>query len=185
LVNYRGGMPLFSRRPALPPSVRAHLDLRGGDTVLAAAQLTDGTWAVASRRALHLAPGGAGPALSDSAVARHGWSEVERAGFDPEASELTVHWASGSSQCLALADLGGSARFVQVFRERVQASVVHSEVLSLPAGGVVKVALRRDEEGDLLSQVIGDGKVDLSDPKVAALVDAAEQRVRGAAGLPL
>ena len=184
-------MPLFSRRPTLPAQIRTSLDLRHGDNVLAVAALNDGAWVVASRQALHVAPPsrsevpstapGTGPVPT---VARHAWSEVDRATLDPESSELTVHWITGGSECLRLADPTRSIRFAQVLRERVQASVVHSEVVSLSAGRVIKVALRRDEEGQLLSQVIGDGRTDLSDPAVAALVDAAERRVRGAAGLP-
>lgn len=173
-------MPIFSRHPALPEPVRLRLALRRGDRVLASARLTEDAWAVASRAALHVA---ADAAVTD-AIARHPWADVDRASLDADAAVLTVHMISGEDLALALADPEHSLRFAQVLRERVQSSVVHSEVVSLPAGGVVKVALRRDENGELLSQVIGDGTTDLADPAVAALVDAAERRVRGAAGLP-
>ncbi|MHB1490469.1 MAG: hypothetical protein ACYCTH_08210 [Cellulomonas sp.] len=174
-------MPIFSRHPALPEPVRLRLALRRGDRVLAAAPLTDDSWAVASRAALHVAPE---PAEADATIERHPWTDVDRASLEAESAVLTVHLVSGSTRALALADPEHSVRFAQVLRERVQSSVVHSEVVSLPAGGLVKVALRRDENGELLSQVIGDGTTNLADPTVAALVDAAERRVRGAAGLP-
>ena len=174
-------MPIFSRHPALPEPVRLRLALRRGDRVLASARLTDDSWAVASRAALHVAPDAA---ATDTMIVRHPWADVDRASLDADAAVLTVHLISGEDLALALADPEHSLRFAQVLRERVQSSVVHSEVVSLPAGGVVKVALRRDENGELLSQVIGDGTTDLADPAVAALVDAAERRVRGAAGLP-
>ncbi|OIQ63117.1 hypothetical protein GALL_553450 [mine drainage metagenome] len=130
---------------------------------------------------MHVAPE---PAEADATIERHPWTDVDRASLEAESAVLTVHLVSGSTRALALADPEHSVRFAQVLRERVQSSVVHSEVVSLPAGGVVKVALRRDENGELLSQVIGDGRTNLADPTVAALVDAAERRVRGAAGLP-
>ncbi len=174
-------MPIFSRHPVLPEPVRLRLALRRGDRVLAAAPLTGDAWAVASRAALHVAPelGGA-----DASIERHPWTDVDRASLEAEAAVLTVHLVSGSTRALALADPEHSLRFAQVLRERVQSSVVHSEVVSLPGGGVVKVALRRDENGELLSQVIGGREDGPGGSAVAALVDAAERRVRGAAGLP-
>ena len=47
----------------------------------------------------------------------------------------------------------------------------------------VLVETRRADDGALLTQVIGAGDVDLDDPATAAVVDAAEARVREAAGL--
>ncbi|WP_066587814.1 hypothetical protein [Cellulomonas timonensis] len=168
-------MPLFSRRPSLPAPVRAQLALPPGDRILAVVELADGRWAVATRRALCLA----GP----DAVQRRPWIDVDRAQLTVETSTITVHWVDGTTEDLPLTERGAPA-FAQTLRERVQSSVVHSETVVLPGGATVRVALRRDEQGDLVSQVIGDGSVDLSQPRVGALVDAAELRVRRAAGLP-
>ena len=168
-------MPLLRRR-SLPRDVRDRLALPADDRVVAATELVDG-WAVASRRALHLAVDGA-------PVRRRPWADVDRAVLDPESATLTVRWVEGEPDRLQLADDRGMT-FPQVLRERVQASVVHSQTVTLRDGRQVRVALRRSEEGPLLTQVIGDGHVDLADPDVAALVDAAEARVREAAGLPL
>ncbi len=179
-------MALFSRRRRLPDAVRRRLDLVHGDTVLAAAPLdpapgADGTdrWAVVTRRALHLV--GADP---DADVARVPWSDVDRGTLDAESRTLTVHWASGATTDLALADDPGARDLAQTFRERVQQSVVHVEHVSLPGGGRVRVALRRDEEGGLFTQTIGDGRVDLHDPAAARAVAEAEARVRAEVGLP-
>lgn len=57
--------------------------------------------------------------------------------------------------------------------------------MKLPQGGVVRVVVRRDEADGLFSEVLGDGYVRLEDPETAALVAAAETRVREAVGLPL
>lgn len=167
-------MALFRRRPALPADVRAALDLTADDAVLAAAQLTDG-WAVATRRALHVAVPGA-------PVQRRPWSDVDRATLDPETATLAVTWVEGPPSALRLAD-DRPQRFPGVLRERVQSSVVHSETVTLRDGSSVRVVLRRDESARLLTQVIGDERIDLTDPAVARLVDAAEARVREAAGL--
>jgi hypothetical protein len=151
------------------------LALRGGDRVVAWAELADG-WAVASRRALHIAPDG-------EPVRRRPWSDVDRASLDPETSTLTVEWVEGPPDHLRLAD-DGPQPFPGALRERVQSSVVHSETVTVRGSRRVRVAVRRDEEGGLFTQIIGDSGLDLTDPAVAAVVDAAEARVRDAAGLP-
>jgi hypothetical protein len=168
-------VPLFRRSPSLPADVRARLDLPRDDRVVASAELVDG-WAVASRRALHLAPGGA-------PVRRRPWCDVDRASLDPETATLSVTWVEGAVDRLRLAN-DRPQPFPVVLRERVQSSVVHSETVALPHGVRVRVAARRGEDGALFTQVIVDGRVDLADPDVAAVVDAAEARVREASGLP-
>lgn len=170
-------MPLFSRRHALPDDVRRALDLPAGDRVLAAAA-SRGRWLVATRLALYVA---GGPA-DGVPVRRHLWSDVDRASFAPDPPAITVHWVSGAAEDLPL-DPPVPVAFAQTLRERVQSSVVHVETVSVPGAGPVRVALRRGEAEELFTQVIGTGRVDLADPAVAALLDAAEARVRAAAGL--
>ena len=168
-------MPLFSRRPSLPAPIRSRLALPAHDRALAVVELADGRWAVATRRALCV--------VSTDSVERRPWMDVDRASLTVETSTITVHWVDGRSQDLVLTERGAPA-FAQTLRERVQSSVVHAETVTLPGGATARVALRRAEDGDLVSQVIGDGAIDLSSPAVAAQVDAAEVRVRRAAGLP-
>ncbi|GIG36885.1 hypothetical protein [Cellulomonas pakistanensis] len=171
-------MPIFSRR-ALPDDVRRALDLPAGDRVLAAARSGD-RWLAATRLALYVvgsaADAGAGP------VRRHLWSDVDRASFAPEPPAITVHWVTGSVEELPL-DPPVPVAFAQTLRERIQSSVVHVESVTVPGAGPVRVALRRGEAGELFTQVIGTGRVDLADPAVAALLDEVEARVRAAAGL--
>jgi bifunctional DNA-binding transcriptional regulator/antitoxin component of YhaV-PrlF toxin-antitoxin module len=168
-------VPLFTRRLTLPAAIRNRLDLPSGDRVLVAAELADGRWAAAARRSLYVAG-------AEGEVERRPWSDVDRASLAPETSTITVNWIDGTREELTLAD-PRAAPFARALRERVQSSVVHSEIVTLPGGGEVRVALRRDENGRLLSQVIGSAGLDLADPYVAARVDAAEARVRSAAGL--
>ncbi|MFI2752429.1 hypothetical protein ACGIF2_03230 [Cellulomonas sp. P22] len=167
-------MPLFSRRPALPDAYRQRLALPRGDRALATVGLADGRWAVATRLALYV--------LTDDAVERHPWLDVDRANLTAETMTITVHRVDGTSEDLPLTERGAET-FARTLRERVQASVVHSESIALPGGRTVRVAVRHDEDGSLFSQVVGDPTVDLEDPAVAPLVDAAELRVRRAAGL--
>ncbi|WP_255596309.1 hypothetical protein [Cellulomonas sp. C5510] len=165
---------MFSRRRALPDDVRRSLDLPPGDKVLAWAEASGGRWLVATRRALHV--------LGAQDVARHPWSDVDRASFAPEPAAITVHWVTGSVEELELTP-PLPVSFAQTFRERVQSSVVHVETLTVPGAGPVRVALRRGDGDELFTQVIGTGRVDLHDPGVAALLEAAEARVRAEAGL--
>ncbi|WP_199421980.1 hypothetical protein [Actinotalea solisilvae] len=166
-------MALLRRAPRLPDDVRGSLELRRGEKVLATAPLTDG-WAVATTLHLHVAGAGA---------LRRAWSDVDGARLDPETAELTVTWVDGSPASVLHLDAEHARVLARAVHERVQSSVVHTARVTVPGGAVVRVALRRDADGGLLTQVLGDGRVDLSDPRTAAAVDEAEAKVREAAGL--
>ena len=174
--GYREAVALFSRR-RLPTTDRSRLDLRPGDAVLVSTELSDGRWAVASRRALHLVP-------PDGPVVRHPWSDVDHGSLDPATRTMTLRWVWGESERMTFAEVPGSFAFSQTFRERVQQSVVHAVAVTLPRGRRARVVLRRDEAGTMFTQVLGDASIDLSDPAVAAVLDAAEDEVRDAVGLP-
>ncbi|MDM7831508.1 hypothetical protein [Cellulomonas edaphi] len=174
--EYRGRVPDSPLRRRLPAADRTRLELRTGDRVLVAVGLADGRQAVATRLALHV--------LSPDSVTRTPWADVDSGTLDPATRTLAVRWVWGASTRLTFAEDRASVRFNQAFRERVQQSVVHTTSVALPGGRRARVALRRDEDGELFSQVLADADVDLADPEVAALVDAAEDAVRDAAGLP-
>lgn len=166
---------MLRRRTRMPDDVRSRLPLASGDRVIAEAELTDG-WAAASVRGLHVL------VREDEPVWRP-WADVDGARLDPEASALTVTWVDGGAPLvLHLADDRATA-FPRALHERVQSSVVHSERVTLPGGAVARVALRRDADGGLLTQVLGTGRIDLNDPATASAIDAAEARVRESAGL--
>jgi hypothetical protein len=167
---------LLHRSPTLPGSQRARLALAAGDGVLAAAPLTGDRWAVATRRALYL--------LDDESVERWSWSQVDHGSLDAESGRLTVRLVTGTTVDLPLAARTGRT-FAAAFRERVQSSVVRATEVAVPGAGTVQIAVRRDEDGRLFTQVLGDERVDLTRPEVAGPVDEAEQRLREAVGLPI
>ncbi|WP_456817902.1 hypothetical protein [Cellulomonas sp. URHB0016] len=169
-------MPVFSRRRRLPATERARLDLSPGDAVLACVELADGQWVVASRRALHV--------IGRTEVARSPWCDIDGGTLDPATRTLSVRWVWGSTSQLVFPEEPAARTFSQAFRERVQQSVVHVVTASVPDGRRARVALRRDEDGELFTQVISDGNVDLGDAAMAAAVDAAEAEIRDAVGLP-
>ena len=163
------------RRTPLPDDVRSRLDLARGERVLAAGRLTDG-WAVATTADLAVVP-------TEGEPVRRAWTDVATARLDPEGRAVTVTWVDGATPTvLRLAD-DGAGRLPAVLRQCVDSSVVHSERVLLADRTAVQVVLRRDANRRLFTQVIGPGGVDLDDPATAAAVDAAELRVREAAGL--
>lgn len=162
------------RPTRLPDDARTTLGLSRGVRVLAVARLTDG-WAAATTEQLLV--------LRDGAVVARPWHLVDGARLDAEAATLSVTWVDGHRPTdLPLAD-DRDVSLARVLHGQVQASVVHRENVALPGGRSVRVALRRTPDGELLTQVIGTGDVDLAEPATAAAVDAAEARVREAAGL--
>lgn len=185
-------MGFFSSRPtaAVRRAVRDHRT----DTVLAQAPLVTSSgeaWAFATRAELLMvsvpgAPAGQGEPESRGApavVVQREWADVDRATYDTESNVIRVHWVDGGEPTPLTLD-GRRSVLPQVLRERVQWSVVLAEPVRLPGGRSARVAVRRRVDGELFSQVIGGGDVDLTDPDVAGVIDAAEARVRNAAGLP-
>ena len=170
-------VPRFRHRP--PADVCARLDLGRGDSAIDGVHLTGGGWAVASLRAFHLLADDEG--APDAATP---WCDIDRGSLDPAARTLTVWWVSGTRRTLSLPDDADGQHFSRTFRDRVQQSVVHAVTVELPGGGQAQVALRRDADGGLFTQTLGNAAVDPADPEVAAALARAEAAVREAAGLP-
>jgi hypothetical protein len=185
----------------LPDDVRARLAIAAGERILAWGELRDGGWAAATPGAIHVdatpdAPdAAAAPDAVDSAERLDAadsaanqplcrpWCDVDRASFDPKHGTITLRWVDGSAPMTARPIEPARSRLPQVVRERVEWSVVLSEAIDLPGGRAARVAVRRTLDGPMFSQALAGPGVDLDDPAVAPVVDAAERRLRAQAGL--
>jgi hypothetical protein len=131
----------------------------------------DGDCVVATRSGLHT--------RLDGQVLVRAWTDVDSAALDAETGELEVRWVDGTPPVR----FEPGQALGRVVHERVQNSVVLAETVPVRGDRALRVAVRRDQDGTLFTQVVGNGRVDLSDPAVAGAVDAAEARLREAAGL--
>ncbi|ACZ31164.1 hypothetical protein Xcel_2146 [Xylanimonas cellulosilytica DSM 15894] len=168
---------MWSRRPRLPDDVRERLGIGPAERTLAAGELKDGGWAVAVPASLLVA-------RAEDPVLSRPWSDVDRASFDPRHGIVTVTWVDGAPPLRLRAVDPARSRLPQVVRERVEWSVVLGQEVPLPGGRSARVAVRRSLDGTMFSQVLAGPGVDLDDPTVAPLVDAAEQQARAQVGLP-
>jgi len=163
--------------PDLPTSVRGALDLQPREKVLAAARDTDtGVWLVATTFAVALVDPSAVTESGRLAVTWHRpWHEVDRASWEREDSLLTISWAGKDSARAARPTrwrLGDEALFLQVVRERVQASMVLAQELRLAGRRTGRAVIRQDlANGDLLEQVVlGRGVLEDAETEAAATV---------------
>ncbi|WP_324651160.1 hypothetical protein [Georgenia sp. H159] len=166
-------MPIFRRAARLPDAVAAHLP--PGDKALAFAPLSGGSWAVVARDALLLVG-------EDGLGQRSAWDEVENGAWDGDTGTFTITWADRErpDQPLVL-DSDDVAVFTSALRERVQASVVHHETITVD-GTRVRATVRRREDGSLYSQLTAFGPLRRSED-VERELDELERRVREAVGI--
>jgi len=148
------------RRQLLPEDARAALPLDRGEKVIAAAQLADGGWVVATGGAL---VGVAG---------RTPWTDVAHAQWFDEEQVLVVDPVPGAGSLMRLR-LAQPGRVPETVHERVMASIVLSRRIALPGGGGARLVARRGDGADLAWQVVPDTGTDLTVPEVRAVVDAA------------
>jgi hypothetical protein len=153
------------RRPLLPVEARAGLPLDRGEKPLAAAQVADGAWVVATGTALVTAAG------------RTPWTDVAHAQWFDEERVLLVDPVPGAGAPLRLR-LAEPGRIPETVHERVMASIVLSRRVALPGGGARLVA-RHGEGPDLVWQVVPDAGTDLTAPGVQDAVDEALAGLRG------
>ena len=195
---------MWFSRPRLPDDVASLLAIAPDERLLAAGALADGGWAAAtSARIVHVLAaratgsaeperradeedhaGEAGGASSSRGVQSRPWHDVDRAKFDPATGLLRITWVDQAPAWRLHPVDPRKSKIPQAVRDRVEASVVHAEELSLPGNRTARVAVRRDADGAMFSQVLAGTGVDLDDPQIVHLIDAAEDRARAAAGLP-
>lgn len=162
-----------ARAAALPVTTRAAV---GADRPLGwARDLRSGATVVAGTAQVY-AVGPAGEVL----LARP-WHLVDGGSWDRDTATLTVTWVDKEAPARWRFDLDSG--FPEVFRARVQASVVLVEPVELPAG-TARVVVRKDlADQRLLTQAILGPGVRAADPTVRQALDAALARVREQVGL--
>ena len=148
------------RRSLLPDDARAALPLDRREKAIAAAQLADGGWVVATDSAL---VGVAG---------RTPWTDVAHAQWFDEEQLLVIDPVPGAGASLLLR-LAQPGRVPETVHERVMASIVVSRRVALPGGGGARLVGRRGDGTDLTWQVVPDSGTDLAAPGVQAAVDDA------------
>lgn len=158
---------------ALPPAPNSSKPM----AALAAAELKDGRWAIATATTL-LVVG------LDGVEVDYDWDSIDNANWDNESDTITVNWVSDTEPLRLQLASDPEARFATTLRERVQASVVMSEIVDVAPGVTAKIALRRTSTGRIISQVMGRANLDLKNPEILARVNDAEARLRDHAGLP-
>jgi hypothetical protein len=170
------------RRPSLPADVAVHLAPR--EHVLAAAPLAPDV-ATPSDAPAWAAATGAGVVVLDRTGVRwrRAWTDVDHGSWAEATDTLTITWVDGGpATALVLAPQAGRW-FPEVFRDRVQASVVHVERRTVPGLGEVRAIVRRSPDDTLFSQLVAPGSRDLT-PREQDEADALEAQARRAVGLP-
>jgi hypothetical protein len=164
------------RRAEVPAEVLSRVDLLPKERLLAAAESRDpASWVLVGTARLY-----AVPHLGD--VLARPWHLIDAGTWDHDNFTLTVTWVDGfRPQQWVFRD---ATSLLAAFRERVQASVVLTEVVPLTNRRQARVVIRKNlADGSLHDQTILGRGVRMADPEVAAAVGAARLRVREQVGL--
>ena len=170
-------MAWFSRRPTVPDPARAAIALASGERILAAGtdqRTSDEVVATTYRLAV----------VSGDGQLRWSrpWHEATTGVWQKDSTTLTVTWADGSRPSRFV--LPSETLLPRVVRERLQASVVLAEEVTIDTRRRVRVAIREDlATRELLDQVVPGRGTDVDDPEVRAAAGAMLARLRGEVGL--
>ena len=145
---------IFVRRARhrLPEAVEAALRSSGRERVMGWSITSEGEILVIGAETLCVVATQGGDAL---VRLRRPWHLVDGGSFDPESSRLALGWVDDQTPEVWQLDLSapGALEVVDTFRDRVQASVVLAESVSLGRERVARVVIRRDlATGELLCQ---------------------------------
>lgn len=139
-MGWDDGGVLRLRRSVWPSALVEGVRVAAGgrDDILAAVELTDGSWVAGTRSAVYLPEG--------DKVRRVGWEAIERAAWDSEESVLRVFETTAFGTPLRSTDLAvdDPGRFGQLLRERVDASIVVQRHVPLVGKKGVRIVGRRN-----------------------------------------
>jgi hypothetical protein len=171
------GWSLRRARPAhVPDAVRAALDLGPGERVLSHAVDEQGTTVVATNHALY-----AVSAAGEQLLGRP-WHLVDAGTWSHDLFQLTVTWVDGQRPSQWV--LREPSLLPETVRERVQASVVLAQRLSLGPRRDGRAVIRQDlATGHLLEQVVLGRGARPGDPDVAEQTEAVLAHLREQVGL--
>ena len=142
---------------SLPKAVRDGLGLARGEHVLARAATRDGSYVVATDRALYLP--GAGEFV------RLAWERVEQAAWQDGWLHVRENAGAGEHH-VRLTDPGSVPETVQ---ERVTATIVVNHPATLPGGARIRIVGRRPPGGDAVRwTVVFAAGLDPADPELRA-----------------
>ena len=167
-----------SRRGALPHDVAEALGIEAGERVLAWSRLTGGGHAAAGVVALRV--------LTERGRLIHRpWLDVDHVAWAQDSHMLAVWWV-GSRSATPL-ELPDASYLPEVIHERVRASVVISQDVSVEADGRTlkgRVALRKNADGALVVQTSSAARAEVDHPLLVAAMAEVAARLRQDAGLP-
>ena len=161
--------PVWNRwRRARAVPVPEGIELQPGERVLATASTTDDEIVVVTTHRLAVTGG-------ELAEGRP-WHLVDRGRWDPVTDELSVTWVDQSpAGRWLLAEAGGVP---ELFQERVQATIVLVEEVTLDRQRRARVVLRKDlASGQVLAQTIIGRGCDPDDPQLVAATEAVADRL--------
>jgi len=164
-------------RVSLTPELRDALGLQRGERVLAVAQDPDGRALVATDRDLLLQRR---PPDYD----RIGWDTIDKATYADGQLRITRVDDSGVSGGGLRIPLDDPGTFPLVVRDRVTASIVVNQPVTIGQGQVIRVVARRRPDREVLAwgYVVEPG-VEVGDPEVVAAAQRAVASVRLEAGI--
>lgn len=114
--------------------------------------------------------------------ARHIWHEIDRVAFLAQEATIKVYLVEDAGTALAYQLDGNVLEISAAVKERVDASVIHVDQTVTSDGTIVRVALRRDDRGEVYSQVTSLGYPRLTE-RDRRRIDDLERRVRQTVGL--
>ncbi|WP_156466240.1 hypothetical protein [Janibacter sp. Soil728] len=167
--------PVWSRwQRARAVPVPEGVELERGERVLATAATTGDEVVVITTHRL-VVPGGA-------LAGGRPWHLVDRGRWDPETDELSVTWVDhGPAGRWTLTDTGAVPDH---FQERVQATIVLVEEVSIDRQRRARVVLRKDlASGRMLAQTIVGRGCDPDDPDLVAATEIVADRMAEQIGL--
>lgn len=144
--------------------------------ILAAEAVSQSQWLVLTASEIALVS-------PEGRVWARGWHEVDRGEWEGDSHTFTITWVGEREPTTIVTEAEFPRDLPLAFRERVDASIVHTEHAPAPGGGMLRATVRRHStDSRLLTQVSAVGQVHPG-PDLDARIDALEAKVRDAVGM--